>query len=96
MTNVNKKKPMFNIVEPKDFAPEGTIILLRPGVGKVRSMGQIRPAKGPFKKYVLNFWTFLDPSLPLRVILCYFPILLLVKYVDVAWRAIGSKQVYRA
>jgi len=42
--HVNKKKPMFNIVEPKDFAPEGTIILLRPGVGKVRSMGQIRPA----------------------------------------------------
>jgi len=27
---------------------------------------------GPFKKYVLNFWTILDPSLPPCVIMCYF------------------------
>ncbi len=37
--------------------------------------------KGPFKKYVLKFWTILDPSLPLCVILCYFPIPLPDKYV---------------
>jgi len=37
--------------------------------------------KGPFKKYVLKFWTILDPSLPLSVILCYFPIPLPDKYV---------------
>ncbi len=37
--------------------------------------------QGPFKKYVLNFWTNLDPSLPSCVIMCYFSIPLLVKYV---------------
>jgi len=36
--------------------------------------------KGPFKKYVLEFWTILDPSLHLFVILCYFPIPLPDKY----------------
>ncbi len=29
-----------------------------------------RKCKGPFKKYVLKFWTLLDPSLSLCVILC--------------------------
>jgi hypothetical protein len=34
---------------------------------------------GPFKKYVLKFWTNLYPSLPQCVILCYSPIPLLTK-----------------
>jgi len=32
------------------------------------------PIKRPFKKYVLNFWDFLDPSLPPCVNLCYIRI----------------------
>jgi len=37
--------------------------------------------KKPFKKYLLNFWTILDPSLPQCVIWCYFPMPLRHKYV---------------
>ena len=40
--------------------------------------------KGPIKKYVLNFWTILDHSLPACVNILHFPLFLLAKYVLIA------------